>query len=96
MISFRKFLVLTVILGSVFLLAGGLGAVQSYMYGASSYEEYRFSTVAPLFAGFILMGAFGLMYGYKNRGSWLCLVGFGITLFCYLCIESFYTMLSGV
>lgn len=87
MFNINKLLGIGLILGIVFLLAGGISAINSYVNGAKTYMEYRMNTLAPLYAGSILIGAFGLMYAYKNRGSAVCLVGFFITLFCYGFIE---------
>ena len=71
----------------VFLLVGGFSAIQAYTSGATSYEQYVNASTAPLFGGGLIMGAFGLMHCYKNRGSSYCLVGLFITLFCYGFIE---------
>ena len=83
----RRLLLIGVILFAVFAFSGGFSAVSSYLFGATSYSEYRMSTLVPLYAGGLLMGSFGLMFAYKNRGSAVCLVGFGITVFCYGFIE---------
>ena len=72
---------------TLFFLSGGLSALQAYLYGAESYEQYVAATTAPLFAGAVLMGAYGLMYAYKHRESRVCLIGFFITLLCYGFIE---------
>ena len=92
----RTLLILCVLLVVVFLLSGGLGAVHSYLFGAESFGEYRYSTVAPFFGGFILVGAFGLMFAYKHRDSRVCLLGFLISIFCYCGIEVFVNMLGVV
>ena len=92
----EKVLIPSVVLLCVFLLAGGFSALQSYAYGAQSYSDYIFNTIAPFFAGFILIGAFGLIYAYRRRGSWHCLLGFGISIFCYCGIEILYQAAGGI
>jgi hypothetical protein len=86
----RKLDVVLVLLFAVFLLAGGFSALDAYVYGAKSYEQYTNASLAPLFGGCIFVGGFGLMYAYKNRGSKLCLVGLFITVFCYGFMEYLY------
>ena len=86
-IQSKKPYFIAVILFSIFLLAGGFSALDAYMNGASSYEQYVTASLAPLFAGCLLMGSFGLMYIYKNHGNSRCLIGLFITLFCYGFIE---------
>jgi hypothetical protein len=95
--SLKRLYVVVVIVGVVFLLSGGFSALYSYINngGPTTYQEYRMNTLAPLFAGSILMGAFGLMYAYKNRANRICLVGFGVTLFCYGFIEYLFQAIGG-
>ena len=93
-INFNRLLLIGLILGCVFLLAGGFSAVQSYTVGASSYYEYRAATTAPLFAGCLLMGSFGLMYTYKKRSSPICLFGLFITVFCYAFMEYMFSVVG--
>jgi hypothetical protein len=83
----RRLVVAAVLTYAIFMLACGLNVAADYVWGAKSYASYRFSTTAPLFAGNVMMGFFGLLWAYKNRGSKWCLVGFGITVFCYAFIE---------
>jgi len=90
-----RLLVVVLVLFSVFLLAGGVSALQAYTSGAKTYSQYVTATLAPLFGGFVLMGAFGLVYAYKNRQSRFCLVGFGIALFCYFALEGLFSVLGG-
>lgn len=80
-------LTITLILFSVFLLTGGFNTLKCYIYGAETYPEYRATSTAPFYAGAILMGAYGLMYAYKNRHTPQCLIGLIITIFCYAIIE---------
>jgi hypothetical protein len=87
--------VILVLLPCVFLLAGGFSALDAYVYGAKSYEQYTNATLAPLFGGCIFMGAFGLMYAYKHRGNKLCLVGLFITVFCYGFMEYLFKATGG-
>ena len=96
MIKIRKLLIATAILFTVFLLAGGLGVFQTYVYGASSIMEYRYAVIAPFFGGFVLIGFFGLLYVYRNRGSAECLYGFLIVGFCYGGIEVLLRACGGV
>ena len=90
----NRLLLIALVLGCVFLFAGGFSAVQSYVYGATSWYEYRASTTAPLFAGCLLMGSFGLMYTYKKRNSPICLFGLGVVIFCYFFIEYLFTAIG--
>lgn len=93
-LNLNRLLLVGLVLGCVFLFAGGFSAVKSYTVGASSFEEYRAATTAPLFAGGLLMGTFGLMYTYKNRGSAICLVGMAVTIFSYFFIEYLFTAIG--
>lgn len=93
-LNFNQLLLIGLVLGCVFLFAGGFSAVKSYTVGASSYEEYRSATTAPLFAGSLLMGSFGLMYTYKKRDSPICLFGLGIVIFCYFFIEYLFSAIG--
>jgi hypothetical protein len=88
-INIKKLYIIFVMLATIFLLAGGISALFSYINngGPTTYEEYRMNTLAPLFGGSIMMGSFGLLYAYKNRGNAICLFGFFVTLFCYGFIE---------
>ena len=95
-LNFRKLLTVGLVLACVFLFAGGFSAIRSYSVGASSYEEYRMNTLAPLFGGCVMIGAFGLLYAYKNRGSRICLVGFFITVFCYGFMEYLFQAIGGL
>jgi hypothetical protein len=80
------------------MLSGGFSALYSYINngGPTTFQEYRMNTLAPLFGGCIMIGAFGLLYAYKNRGNRICLVGFGITLFCYAFIEYLVQAIGGI
>ena len=93
--NIKRLFTIALIIGCVFLLAGGFSALDAYMNGAKSYEQYVNATLAPLFAGSILVGAFGLMFAYKNRANRICLIGFGITLFCYGFIEYLFQAIGG-
>lgn len=88
-VNIKKLLAATVILFSV-ACASMYGAFWSYIYGAQSYHDYMFAITAPFYAGFVLIGFFGLMYVYRYRRSSQCLYGFLITIFCYGGIEIMY------
>lgn len=82
-----KFLTVGSILFCIFLLAGGLGTVHVYLFGARTYSEYIFSVTAPFFAGFVFVGFLGLWSAYKNRCSSRCLYGLLVVVCAYFCIE---------
>jgi hypothetical protein len=86
-IQSKKLYIIVIILFAIFLLAGGFSALDAYLNGASSYEQYVNATLAPLFGGCLFVGSFGLLYAYKHKDSAVCLLGFFITFFCYAFIE---------
>ena len=86
-INIKKLLFPIIFCLTIFCFAGGFSAIQAYTEGAKTYEQYVNASTAPLFAGGLFMGSFGLMYAYRNRKSSYCLVGFFISLFCYGFIE---------
>ena len=89
MVATRKLTKIIIILGVVFLLAGGISALSAYAYGAKSYEQYACASTMPLFFGFVLFGAYGLLFAYKNHQSAKCLLGLLVAVVCYFCIEVF-------
>ena len=84
-INLKRIMVVFVMLSVIFLLAGGIPALYSYVHNGEpiTFRAYRENTLAPLFGGCIMMGAFGLMWTYKNRNSPTCLIGFVIVGVCY-------------
>lgn len=95
--SWRRLVAPCFMLLMLFLLAGGVGAVQVYAIGyAGDYEAYVNSVTFPFIGGFLFVGFLGLRYAYVNRGSRVCLFGFLIVLICYVCIEYFFRIIGGV
>ena len=92
----RKLLIIFMVLFAVFLLAGGFSALDAYMNGAKTYMQYLNSTLAPLASGCILIGAYGLVFAYKNKDRSVCLVGFFITFICYFFLEYLFRAVGGV
>jgi hypothetical protein len=88
-----KLLLLLTFSGCIFLFSGGFDWFNGVMFGCTSYAQYRNTMLAPMFGGFLMTGAFGLVYAYKHRDSKSCLVGFGIMLLCYAAIEWLYGFL---
>jgi hypothetical protein len=93
--NLRKLGMIAFMLLIIFLLSGGTSAVKCYMFGAESSLEYKSATVFPLVFGFTMMGAFGLLYGLRMRGSKKCLFGFVVTLFCFVGLELMFYAVGG-
>jgi hypothetical protein len=92
----KKLIIIGTILFCVFLVAGGLSLVTGLTSGFYSYADARFGLSAPFFALFVLVGFFGLLMAYKQRGTQQGLFGLLIVLFCYVCIEVLYSVCGGV
>lgn len=74
----------------IFLLSAGIGTAVVYVCGAETIKEYRYASTAPLFGGFVGLGAYGLFYTYQNRGGRGCLLGLLITVLCYVFMEGLF------
>ena len=83
------------VLAAIFLLAGGIGALRVYQFGAASTSEARFALSAPFFAGFLFVGFLGMLKAYKLAGKAECLYGFLVVGFCYFSIEILYQACGG-
>lgn len=94
-VTSRKFGIALALLGSVFLLSGGVGAVIVYQRGATSYAEFVNGLTFPFFAGFLLIGFFGFLKMYRERNSASCLYGLLIMVFAYICMEVLFGSVGG-
>ena len=85
---------LTFILATIFLLAGGVGTLSVYLFGASSYGEYLQAGTAPFAGCFFFAGFLGLKYTFDNRFNAKCLLGFIIVAVCYFGVETIFSYIG--
>lgn len=86
-----------VLLCSLFFLSGGFLVAYHYVVGgAVTVREARWIVTAPFFAGFLLMGTFGLLNMYwHSRNSGKVFLGMVYTVGSYLGIEVLFLACSG-
>jgi hypothetical protein len=85
-------MVVSVLLGAVFLLSGGPLFLQA-MVNPIHASYVRWVVSMPFFFGFVWFGFIGLLYTWRNSTSIKCLLGFVIAFFSYIAIETLFNLL---